>query len=190
LRSLWFKDEQEVEFKRLHQGYKKLRDDENTMVVNRRLYYTEAVHQYNTKATSAEDVVTKHDGTLDARYQLYNVIHNGSSAPAGDFFLSIQTPARQFTPSSPFHHEIVREVGQSKFVGGKLKRETYDEERKKSAGRADFFILYTTAETPDDITLPDRSGLVDRSSWDSYFGPFAGRAFRAFRVSRSQDEEP
>ena len=70
LRSLWFKDGQEVEFKRLHQGCKKLRDDENTMVVNRRLYYAEAVYQYNTKATSAEDVVTKHDGTLDARYQL------------------------------------------------------------------------------------------------------------------------
>jgi hypothetical protein len=187
LRSLWFKEEQEVEFKRLHQGCKKLRDDKNTIVVNRRLYYAEAAHQYSTEATSAKDVVTKHDGTLNAEYQLYNVILNGQSASAGDFFLSIHTPARQFPPSHPFHCEIVREVGQCKFINvkEKLKQETYNEERNKSAGPADFFILYTTAETPDDIVLPDRSGLVDRSSWNSYFGPFAGRAFR---YARSQDE--
>lgn len=187
LRSLWFKDEQEVEFKRLHQGCKKLRDDKNTIVVNRRLRYAEAAHQYSTEATSAKDVVTKHDGTLDAEYQLYHVILNGQSASAGDFFLSVQTPARQFTPSWSFRCEIVREVGQSKLVKEKLNQETYNEERNKSAGPADFFILYTTAETPDDIALPDRSGLVDKSSWNSYFGPFAGRAFR---YARSQDEEP
>jgi hypothetical protein len=177
LRSLWFKDEQEVVFKRLHQGCKKLRDDQNTIVVNRRLYYAEAIHQYSTKATSTKDVVTKHDETLDAEYQLYNVILNGQSASAGDFFLSVQTPARQFTSSSRFRREIVREVGQCKFVKEKLNQATFNEERNKSAGPADFFMLYTTAETPDDIALPDRSGIVDKSSWNTYFGPFAGRAF-------------
>jgi len=181
LRSLAFKDGQEVEFKRLHEGCKKLRDDKNTIVVNRRLRYAEAAHQYSTKGTSAKDVVTKHNGTLNAQYQLYHVILNGQSASAGDFFLSVQTPTRQFTPSCPFRCEIVREVGQSKFVKEKLNQKTYNEERNKSAGPADFFILYTTAETPDNIALPDRSGLVDKSSWNSYFGPFAGRAFRYAR---------
>ena len=101
--------------------------------------------------------------------------------------LSQLTPVWQFTPSWSFRCEIVREVGQSKLVKEKLNQETYNEERNKSAGPADFFILYTTAETLDDIALPDRSGLVDKSSWNSYFGLFAGRAFR---YACPQDEEP
>jgi hypothetical protein len=188
LRSLWFKDEQEVEFKRLHQGCKKLRDDKNTIVVNRHLNYAEAIHQYSTKAISTQDVVTKHTGTLNTDNQLFHVILNASSAPAGDFFLSIQTP-----PSPSFRcpqSKIVREVGQCKFINGKLDKKKYNEERNKSAGSDDFFILYTTTETPDDLALPDRSGLVDRSCWMSYFGPFAGRAFIASRYAGSQVEEP
>ena len=186
LRSLGFGDGQEVGFKLLHSGCKKLRDDENTIVVNRQLDYAEAARRYNTKAASAKDVVTNHAGTLDADKQLFKVILNAPSASAGDFFLSIQTPAQ------PFRHyqsEIVREVGQCKFINGGLNKTTYNEERNKSAGPADFFILYTTAETPDDIALPDRSGLVDRSSWKSYFGPFAGRAYIASRYVGSRVEE-
>jgi hypothetical protein len=65
--------------------------------------------------------------------------------------------------------------------------ETYKKERDKSAVPSDFFMLYTTAEVTGDIALPDRSGLVDASSWNAYFGPFAGRAFI---MSRSLVEEP
>jgi hypothetical protein len=184
LRSLWFKNEEKVGFKRLHSGCKKLRDDSNTIVVNRRLYY-----QDSTETTSAKDVVTKHDGTLNTEYQLHRVTLNGHSASAGHFFLRIQTLVRQFPLSWPSQNEIVREVGRCKFVKEKLDEKTYNEERNKSAGPADFFILYTTAETPDDIALPDRSGLVDKSSWNSYFGPFAGRAFIASQYASSQVEE-
>ena len=188
LRSLGFGDGQELSFKRLHAGCKKLRDDENTMVVNQHLAYAEAAHRYSTKGTSVKDVVTKHIGTLDTDNQLFYVILNAPSAPAGDFFLSIRTPAHRST-SKGFRSVIVREVGQCKFVKEKLKKETYNQERSKSAGPDDFFVLYTTDETADDIVLPNRSGLVDESSWKSYFGPFAGRAFIASRYASSQVEE-
>ena len=65
--------------------------------------------------------------------------------------------------------------------------ETYKEERDKSAEPTDFFMLYTTTQITDDIALPDRSGVVDASYWEAYFGLFAGRAFI---MSRSQVEEP
>jgi hypothetical protein len=188
LLSLAFEDGQEIEFKNLHSGCKKLRDDQNTIVVNRHLNYAEAIHQCGTKSISTQDVVTKRTGTLNRGKQLFHIILNGSSAPAGDFFLSIQTAA---PPSFRLpQNKIVREVGQCKFINGKLDKKKYNEERNKSAGEDDFFILYTTTETSDEIALPDRSGLVDESCWMSYFGPFAGRAFIASRYASSQVEEP
>ena len=190
LRSLGFGDGQEVGFKRFHSGCKKLRDDKNTVVVNRHLDYAEAAHQYSTEATSAKDVVTKRIGTLNAENQLFHVILNAPSPSAGDFFLSIQTAPQRSPSFRRFQSQIVREVGQCKFVKEKVNKETYTEERNKSAGPDDFFMLYTTAKTSDDIALPDRSGLVDESCWMSYFGPFAGRAFIASRYVGSQVEEP
>jgi len=185
LRSLGFEDGEEVRFNRLHAGCKKLRDDGNTVVVNRHLGYAEAVHQHSTKATSPEDVVTKRSGTLNADDQLFYVILNTS---AGDFFLSIDTYVRP----RPWKHrrgKIGREVGQCKFLREKLTQDTYDKERNKSVGPDDFFILYTTTEISGDFALSDRSGLVDKTCWNSYFGPFASRAFIASQYVGSQVKE-
>ena len=41
-------------------------------------------------------------------------------------------------------------------------------------------------EILNDCALPDRSGLVDESCWDSYFGPFSGRAYMALEYSSSK----
>jgi hypothetical protein len=51
----------------------------------------------------------------------------------------------------------------------------------------DIFTLYTPTETSDDCAPPDRSGLVDASCWDSYFGPFFSRAYMALQYSGLQD---
>jgi len=158
----------------------------NTVVVNRHLDSAEAAHQYSTKGTSTTDVITTHDGTLDTDDQLLYVILNAPSASAGDFFLSIWTSVRR---PRGFESETVREVGQCKFVKAKLNKETYTEERNKSAGRDDFFMLYTQTESLDDMVLPDRSGLVDKSCWMSYFGPFAGRAYIASRRGTRDEAE-
>jgi len=181
LRSLGFEDGQEVPLMTLHSGCK-LQDYE-TMVVNRHLKYAKAVHQYGTAstATAAEDIVTKYNGTLDASHQLSYVILNAPNAPAGDFFLSIKTLI-QCTQA-----KIVREVGQCKLVQKKLTQGMYDKEREKSIRQGDIFMLYTTTEISDDFKLPVRSGIVDSSCWQSYFGPFAGRAFIASRYLNSRN---
>jgi hypothetical protein len=107
LRSLGFGDREEVPLKSSHAGCK-LRDDRNTMVVNRL------------------------PDNADA--QLSYVILNGTSAPAGDFFFSIEIP----TPNGRGDlGETVREVGQCKLVQRELTQATYNAERKKSAGPDD-----------------------------------------------------
>ena len=186
LRSLGFGDEQEVPLELLHSGCK-LRDKDNQMmtVVNRHLHYAKPVHQEETASTgtSARDVETERSETLDADDQLSYVILNATSASAGDFFLSIKTRVQQF-PKRKYHrnqNKIVREVGQCKFVRQNLTQELYEEERNKSAGPDDFFILYTTTQVSGNFELPDRSGLVDKSCWNSSFDPFAGRAYIASR---------
>src|SRR5881394_4161956 len=105
------------------------------MVVNRHLDFAEAVHQYRTdsmvrkyagKAQSAEEVDTRQSGTLNAEAQLSRVILNGTSAAAGDFFLSIEIPTQRASLG-----KIVREVGQCKLVRKKLTQDTYNAERNK-----------------------------------------------------------
>ncbi|XTI92419.1 hypothetical protein V2W45_1346950, partial [Cenococcum geophilum] len=119
------------------------------MVVNRHLDLAEAVHQYKTdsvaedhtatgKARSAEEVETRHTrgthyGTLYAEDQLTHVILNGTSAPAGDFFLSIEIP-KQLALNKEGLSEIVREVGQCKLIQKNVTQTTYTAERNKSAG--------------------------------------------------------
>jgi hypothetical protein len=127
----------------------------------------------------AEYVVTKSSGTLDAEAQLSYVILNGPSAPAGDFFLSIELGVGWSPNRNRVRSRIVREVGQCKFIQKTLTQAMYDEERKKSTGEGDIFMLYTTTKISDGLKLSDRSGIVDASCWNSYFGPFAGRAYIA-----------
>jgi len=179
LRSLGFGDKEKMRLSRLHRGCK-LRDDRKTMVVNRHLTFAEAEHRYRTDSIegensasgnvrSAEIFETNHGGNLGAEAQLSHV-----SAKAGDFFLSLKTLKEG---------QIVREVGQCKLIKEKLSMEEYNVERAKSAGKDDFFLLYTPTEVSGDIALPDRCGIVDHDCWDEYFGPFAGRAFLASRYS-------
>jgi len=117
----------------------------------------------------------------DNHNKLSHVILNAPGAAAGDFFFSIKTSAQRSPNGKDSQGNIVREVGQCKLVQDK-----YDAEREKSAGPDDIFMLYTKTEISDDFALPDRSGLVDASCWDSYFGPFAGRAYMASRYSCSR----
>lgn len=197
LRSLGFGDGQEVPLKCLHSGCK-LRDDQEIIVVNRHLSFAEALHQYTTdsmarkhattsKARSAEEVDTRHNGTLNPDAQLSHVILNGTSAAAGDFFLSIEIPTQRASNRRGGLGKVVREVGQCKLIRKKLTQTTYSTERNKSAGPEDIFILYTQTEISNGCTLPDRSGFVDSSCWDSYFGPFSDRAYMALQYSGSED---
>jgi hypothetical protein len=166
-----------------------------TVVVNRHLNFAEAAKRYETKSTAgehgnawiAEDVKTKNNGTLNANAQLSYVIRNAAGAKAGDLFMSIETTAKPFQNRKGSQGDIVREVGQCKLIQGHLTKAMYDHERNKAAGQDDIFVLYTHTKSHD-FKLQDRSGLVDESCWDSYFGPFAGRAFIASRYGGSSSD--
>jgi len=159
-------------------------------MVNRHLQFAKARRQYGTNSTasneawSGKEVETQHNGTLDADAQLSHIILNAPGAPAGDIFFSIKTRSPNGKGSQD---KIVREVGQCKLIKAPLTQDLYDAERKKSAKPDDIFMLYTRTEISGDFALPDRSGLVDKSCWDSYFGLFAGRAYAAWKYSGSKD---
>ena len=59
----------------------------------------------------------------------------------------------------------------------KVTKPMYLQEREKAASVQDFFLAFTTQKKVPTFKLPDKSGIVDRSNWDNYFGPFAGRAY-------------
>ncbi|KAF9372310.1 hypothetical protein CPB97_001349 [Podila verticillata] len=90
-------------------------------------------------------------------------IVNAPSAPYGDSFIGLDT--------NPF----CTEVHQCKLIADDA-RIDYQEERRKAASDNDFFMLFTSKDRLD-VELPLQSGIVDRSNWEHYFGPFAGRAF-------------
>ncbi|KAF9418111.1 hypothetical protein BGZ76_004441, partial [Entomortierella beljakovae] len=87
-------------------------------------------------------------------------IVNGGSAPNVDSFLGLDR--------RPF----CTEVHQCKLVN--KDPIDYFAEREKAVSNLDFFILFTSRVL--DITLPRNSGVVDKNNWNTYFGPFAGRA--------------
>ncbi|KAL1919137.1 uncharacterized protein VTP21DRAFT_2519 [Calcarisporiella thermophila] len=96
-------------------------------------------------------------------------ILNGTSAPYGDSFLGLDLGSKD---------EFLSEVHQYKhFSVSRLSKELYQRERDKAVSYSDFFILYTTNDAGN-FELPERSGIVDKTNWLDYFGPFAGRAYR------------
>ncbi|RUS26936.1 hypothetical protein BC938DRAFT_483914 [Jimgerdemannia flammicorona] len=137
--------------------------------INHHLDVAYAVNQIDTcttKENSFKWIIDSTKEPINIR-QHGHIVINAKSAPAGDAFLSLdaQPPAN--------------EIHQYKFYNGRsnIDQEDYENEREKAASKKDFFILFTTQEKPCDINLSVNSGIVDRKNWESYFGPFAGRAF-------------
>jgi hypothetical protein len=192
LRSQGFSKGQKTLLKDLHSGCK-FRDDNDISIQNRHLKYAKSLHQHATasrtkssnvviEARECNDVGPQASSTLTADDQLGYVILNGDSAPAGDFFLNIKLFSghnRKRKRSS----QVIREIGQCKLITRQLTQADYNAERKKAASSQDFFMLYTTSDSKSDLVLPDRYGLVDQSCWESYFGPFAGRAYMAAKLT-------
>jgi hypothetical protein len=163
LRSLGFGDGEEVPLKLLHSGCK-LRDDQKTMVVNR---HFQALYQRRTNLR----LVKVDNETMNGDDVFCIILNNKTTS----FSFSIEIPQ---------DGQVINEVGQCKLIQKDLTQATYATERNKSAGCDDIFMLYTKTGTHDCV-LPDRSGLVDASCWDSYFGPFSSRAYIALKHSSS-----
>lgn len=118
-----------------------------------------------TEVNSDEWFVKSSNGSINMR-QYKHIAINATNAPGGNVFLSLDTQ-----PAANEIHQYKRYADNSH-----IDQELYDDEREKAASERDFFIFFTTKKTSN-ITLPTNSGIVDRYNWESYFGPFAGRAF-------------
>ncbi|GJJ77568.1 hypothetical protein EMPS_09927 [Entomortierella parvispora] len=132
---------------------------------NHHLHLAIASHQVPTKSASYPRImptVRCENVNVNIRKGDHCII-NAPSAPFGDSFTGLDT--------KPFCNE----VHQCKLVadGGKI---DYFAERGKAASDNDFFMLFTVTTLPN-FALPSLSGIVDGSTWEDYFGPFAGRAF-------------
>ncbi|CAG8496294.1 2897_t:CDS:1 [Acaulospora morrowiae] len=125
-----------------------------------------AKHHTDTKSKNLTANVECYNSTVDVR-QFKHCIINAPTSPYGDSFLSLDQPGTE----SP------NEVHQFKLRKKAVSKKEYQEEREKSASENDFFILFTTANC--NIEIPKRSGIVDKNTFTSYFGPFAGRAYRS-----------
>lgn len=78
------------------------------------------------------------------------------------------------------HYESIHEVQQYKLVHDVVTPTLFEAERDKSiAPSRDFFLVFTatTSSKIQSDALPLRSGIIDKTCFDSYYGPFAGRAF-------------
>ncbi|CAG8617382.1 8244_t:CDS:1 [Ambispora gerdemannii] len=137
---------------------------------NHNLQLEIARNQTDTKSenlTAREWNVDCYHSTVDVR-RFKHCIINAPSSPSGDAFLSLDQPGTE----SP------NEIHQYKQRQKPISQMVYEEERKKSASKSDFFILFTTAENCN-VELPKRSGIVDGKVFRDYFGPFAGRAYKS-----------
>jgi hypothetical protein len=99
-------------------------------------------------------------------------IINASGASAADSFVY----GIHLRPDGPESAVIkVNETHQQKLIKSDITQQVYDAEREKAAKKKDVFILYTSADS--EIKLSSMSAIVDKSCWNAYFGPFAGRTF-------------
>lgn len=86
----------------------------------------------------------------------------------------------------------MQELHQGKHIKADVDLKYYNQEHSKASGNRDLFILFTTHNSSiAEQELPPRGGLVSKANFNDYFGPFAARAFREYKVdinkaSRSQ----
>jgi len=73
----------------------------------------------------------------------------------------------------------IRETHQYKLIQkDKLTPENFKEKREKAADPNDFFIMFSIyPNSLQEQELPKYSGLVVKSNFKDYYGPFSGRVF-------------
>ena len=96
-----------------------------------------------------------------------SIIQNGASANSGDAFCFLRLE----------NQSTLREIHQFKLVSEpKLSAAVMLEERGKAANPDDIFLIYSTFDNVDLDSIPPRTGVVVKSNFSEYFGPFASRA--------------
>lgn len=197
LKSLCWPPDATVRLSDLHHGAilqpKALR---NVKVVNRHLKNAQAKQRM---ATNCRDFLfgkprreqpaqkrrvqaTLADGKMvdlqDTNDQCSYVFLNAEGAPAADCAVLLQLDGQQ---------GFLTECGQCKQGTAKVDLQNIQDERAKSCDENDFLlIICTDGKQIDQSDLPHMTGIVQQEQWQQYFGPYAGRAFQAFRSSQRQ----
>jgi hypothetical protein len=102
-----------------------------------------------------------------------DVILNAPGAPGGDSFCCRKTS----------NGDIFLETHQYKLKKAVLSQADYDAEKLKAVSTNSthsLFLLITSSDSKVS-NLPSNCGLVDKSRFDDYFGPYAGRALRLYQ---------
>ncbi|CAG8563497.1 17546_t:CDS:2, partial [Acaulospora morrowiae] len=144
--------------------------------INHSLHLQFTEHQTDTNSennpTSEWNVECKNTNTIVNVQKFKHCIINATNSLYGDAFLSLDQPDAK----------SVNEIHQYKHTEKTISQDLYQEERKKSSSENDFFILFTTSDSVN-VKLPERSGIVDSKVFSTYFGPFAGRAYKSVESS-------
>jgi len=153
---------QQVNFQELYHGA--LLNCETFQVTVTELDFAKASRQYSTKSGEADQIQTER-GTFCVSSCSHFFI-NCSNAKAGDGWCGLQcNPPR-------------REIHQYKLVKDNISKVQFKNERKKAAGDEDIFLLFSIYQNKFEMSdLPKNSGIVYLDNFQSYYGPFAGRAF-------------
>ncbi|KAF9424621.1 hypothetical protein BGZ76_003497 [Entomortierella beljakovae] len=163
----WVLDDDEITtISTIHSGARL--GDDDFVILNRRLVVAVASSQVDTKSTSHDInswLVQADHGNVQMADGRHCIV-NAASAPFGDSFLGLLGQDSQPLCTEVHQCEHVEDSNSINYI----------QERSKAASERDFFILYSSSARLE-LDLPPRSGVVDQSNWESYFGPFAGRAF-------------
>ncbi|KAJ8550531.1 hypothetical protein ON010_g10539 [Phytophthora cinnamomi] len=135
----------------------------------------EATNQHITKSNAPPSMIFTDLGDNVDVSEMDTVVINGASALAGDIFSRVQ-----LLIGKQQRQILCNEVLQCKLLKKeKLTEATYHSEMKKAVDTVDVFLLITTAEKATDFPLPPRCGVVSKSEFERYFGPFASRAYQS-----------
>ncbi|GBC05018.1 hypothetical protein RclHR1_00060031 [Rhizophagus clarus] len=173
IKSHIFEKNKQIKLEKIHAGAK---HNFGTAAINN-IPLEKTVHRENTKSqdysVNKKLICKSHDDYGDRKeIDLDNVsacIINGTSSSYGNSFCPIH-----FIDSS---QQLHIESHQCKYLkSNTVNQEMFDEEYRKTTSSDDVFILYTRGFS-NIKNLPPLSAIVDLDCWNSYFGPFAGRAF-------------
>ncbi|CAG8631663.1 229_t:CDS:1, partial [Paraglomus occultum] len=169
LKSKVYNQSDVVSLETIHRGANHSFDD--LKILNRHLRIARAIHQEQTASTSVRLVQCDKEQVNVANCE--HCIINGYSASAGDIFLGIE-----YANTKTGTNTKALEVHQCKLVKNNVSQKLYEAEREKSmnSNRKDVFILYTCGKA--NVSPPSGCAIVSQENWNSYFGPFAGRAFK------------
>ncbi|CAH1761224.1 14312_t:CDS:2 [Entrophospora sp. SA101] len=167
LKSQVFDPNQHVDLKEIHSGA--WHNFEDIKIINKALTLEKATVWTSTKSSCGTRTVQCEKVNVQLAEASHCII-NKPNAPYGDCFCPIYIANSQNFCIESHQCKLIK-------ASAAINEQLFMEEYNKAAEPGtDVFIFFTTGKC-DISSLPPRSAIVDSKVWNSYFGPFSGRAF-------------